>query len=38
MPLAGSTRLRVTAPPLEVYETGETAWLQLDPEQMTPIV
>ena len=38
VPLTGSTRLRVTAPPLEVFQTGETAWLQLDPEQMTPIV
>ena len=35
---AGRTRLRVTAPPAEVWQTGETAWLQLDPEQMTPIV
>jgi iron(III) transport system ATP-binding protein len=38
VPVAGRTRLRVTTPPLEVYRTGETAWLQLDPEQMTPIV
>ena len=35
---AGRTRLRVTAPPLDMYQTGETAWLELDPEQMTPIV
>jgi iron(III) transport system ATP-binding protein len=37
-PAAGRMRLRVTTPPAEVYQTGETAWLQLDPEQMTPIV
>src|SRR5262245_52490159 len=38
VPVAGSTRLRVTAPPLDVYRTGETAWLELDPEQMTPVM
>jgi len=38
VPSAGRTRLRVSTPPLEVYQKGETAWLQLDPEQMTPIV
>src|SRR5262245_15341674 len=38
VPAAGRTRLRVSTPPLEVYQKGETAWLQLDPEQMTPIV
>jgi iron(III) transport system ATP-binding protein len=36
-PATGSVRLKVTAPPLEVYEVGETAWLDLDPRQMTPI-
>jgi iron(III) transport system ATP-binding protein len=36
-PLAGSTRLKVTAPPLEVYRTGEAAWLEFDTGQMTPI-
>ena len=38
VPADGRTRLRVTAPPLDMYQTGETAWLELDPEQMTPIV
>ena len=38
MPAHGSTRLRVTAPPLEVYGVGESAWLELDPSQMAPIV
>jgi len=37
-PAHGSTRLRVTAPPLEVYGVGESAWLELDPSQMAPIV
>ncbi len=36
-PAAGPTRLRVTAPPRDVYQTDETVWLTLDPEQMTPI-
>ena len=36
-PAAGSARLKVTTPPLEVYQTGDTAWLELDPAQMTPI-
>src|ERR1700694_557945 len=31
MPAHGSTRLRVTAPPLEVYGVGESAWLALGP-------
>ena len=31
------TRLRVTAPPLDIYEVGESAWLAFDPKQMTPI-
>ena len=30
-------KLRVTAPPLEIYQVGETAWLAFDPKQMTPI-
>jgi ABC-type Fe3+/spermidine/putrescine transport system ATPase subunit len=38
VPVAGRTRLRVTAAPHDVYQKGETAWLQLDPQQMTPIV
>src|ERR1043166_7737611 len=33
----GGPKLRVTAPPLEIYETGESAWLAFDPKQMTPI-
>jgi iron(III) transport system ATP-binding protein len=38
VPVAGSIKLRVTAPPPERYQSGETAWLELDPAQMTPIV
>ena len=29
---------RVTAPPLEIYQVGESAWLAFDPKQMTPIL
>jgi ABC-type Fe3+/spermidine/putrescine transport system ATPase subunit len=38
IPVAGSMRLRVTAAPNDIYQKGETAWLELDPQQMTPIV
>jgi iron(III) transport system ATP-binding protein len=37
VPSAGRTRLRVTAAPNDIYQKGETAWLELDPQQMTPI-
>jgi iron(III) transport system ATP-binding protein len=37
VPATGSARLKVTTAPLEVYQTGDTAWLELDPAQMTPI-
>jgi len=30
-------RLRVTAPPLDIFSVGESAWLSFDPRQMTPI-
>jgi len=33
----GGQKLRVTAPPLEIYQVGESAWLAFDPKQMTPI-
>jgi iron(III) transport system ATP-binding protein len=33
----GAMRLRVTTPPLEIYQVGESAWLAFDPKQMTPI-
>jgi iron(III) transport system ATP-binding protein len=33
----GAARLRVTAPPCDIYQVGETAWLTFDPGQMTPI-
>ncbi len=36
-PAQGSLRLRVTAPPLEIYQKGETAWLELDPRQMARV-
>jgi iron(III) transport system ATP-binding protein len=33
-PQDGGPRLRVTAPPLQVHEVGETVWLEFDPRQM----
>jgi len=30
-------RLRVTAPPLDIFTVGENAWLSFDPRQMTSI-
>ncbi|MBV8211379.1 MAG: ABC transporter ATP-binding protein [Burkholderiaceae bacterium] len=38
MPIAGSTPLRVTAPPPEVYAVGQALWLEFDPTQMAHIV
>lgn len=38
VPSRGSTRLKVTMPPLDVYDVGVTAWLELDPRQMAAIV
>jgi len=36
-PSNGAMRLRVTTPPLDIYQVGENAWLAFDPKQMTPI-
>jgi iron(III) transport system ATP-binding protein len=36
-PANSAVRLRVTTPPLEIYQAGESAWLTFDPKQMTPI-
>ncbi|MEA2871280.1 MAG: iron(III) transport system ATP-binding protein [Hyphomicrobiales bacterium] len=36
-PNGGAMKLRVTTPPLEIYQVGESAWLAFDPKQMTPI-
>jgi hypothetical protein len=36
-PPDGGMKLRVTTPPLEIYQVGEQAWLAFDPKQMTPI-
>jgi ABC-type Fe3+/spermidine/putrescine transport system ATPase subunit len=38
MPEGGSIRLRVTAPPLDIYDVGDSLWLELDPRQMAAIV
>jgi ABC-type Fe3+/spermidine/putrescine transport system ATPase subunit len=37
VPLGSALRLRVTAPPCEVFQVGEQVWLALDPKQMVPI-
>jgi iron(III) transport system ATP-binding protein len=37
VPATGSTRLRVTAPPLQIHQVGDAAWLEIDPKQMAPI-
>jgi len=37
VPAGGSARLKVTAPPLAVYQTGDAAWLEFDPSQMALI-
>jgi len=37
VPCEGALRLKVTAPPLEVYGVGDAAWLELDPRQMAAI-
>ncbi len=37
VPHEGSTRLKVTTPPLEIYAVGDRAWLEFDPRQMAPI-
>src|SRR3954453_8763350 len=37
-PPQATMRLKVTAPPLEVFEVGDTARLEFDPRQMTPIL
>ncbi|MGB9368263.1 MAG: ABC transporter ATP-binding protein [Xanthobacteraceae bacterium] len=36
-PPDSAMKLRVTTPPLEIYQVGEQAWLAFDPQQMTPI-
>jgi iron(III) transport system ATP-binding protein len=36
-PPDSAIKLRVTTPPLEIYDVGEQAWLAFDPKQMTPI-
>jgi iron(III) transport system ATP-binding protein len=36
-PLNSAMKLRVTMPPLDIYQVGESAWLAFDPKQMTPI-
>jgi ABC-type Fe3+/spermidine/putrescine transport system ATPase subunit len=37
-PSASGLRLRVAAVPSQVFEVGETVWLELDPEQMMAVI
>jgi hypothetical protein len=37
VPANGAIRLRVTAPPLQIHQVGDPAWLAIDPQQMAPI-
>jgi iron(III) transport system ATP-binding protein len=37
-PAGSGLRLRVAAVPSEVFEVGETVWLEMDPRQMTAVV
>jgi iron(III) transport system ATP-binding protein len=36
-PAQGALRLKVTAPPLTIFQVGDKAWLEFDPLQMAPI-
>jgi iron(III) transport system ATP-binding protein len=36
--VAGAMRLRVNAPPSDIYEVGDVLWLELDPAQMTAVI
>jgi iron(III) transport system ATP-binding protein len=36
-PVESSLRLKVAALPFEVFDVGETVWLEFDPQQMAPI-
>jgi iron(III) transport system ATP-binding protein len=37
VPKNSSLQLRLTAPPADIFDVGETAWLEFDPKQMAPI-
>ena len=37
VPTRGAARIKVAAPPLAIFQVGDTAWLELDPLQMAPI-
>ncbi|WP_419898857.1 ABC transporter ATP-binding protein [Roseomonas sp. USHLN139] len=36
-PEASGLKLRVTAPPLQVHEVGESVWLEIDPQQIAVV-
>ncbi len=37
VPEGGAEKLKVTAAPLDIYNVGDTAWLELDPRQMAAV-
>jgi hypothetical protein len=37
VPHDGTVRLKVTAPPPDVFAVGDPVWLEIDPQQMAPI-
>jgi ABC-type Fe3+/spermidine/putrescine transport system ATPase subunit len=36
-PAGSALRLKVSAPPVQIFEVGEKVWLEFDPRQMAPI-
>jgi ABC-type Fe3+/spermidine/putrescine transport system ATPase subunit len=36
-PVGSGLRLKVSAPPVQIFEVGEKVWLEFDPRQMAPI-
>jgi ABC-type Fe3+/spermidine/putrescine transport system ATPase subunit len=36
-PAQSALRLKISAPPVQIFEVGERVWLELDPRQMAPI-
>ena len=37
VPVESGLRLKVSAPPVQIFEVGEKIWLEFDPRQMAPI-
>jgi len=36
-PAESALRLKISAPPVQIFEVGEKVWLEFDPRQMAPI-